>query len=108
MMCRTMVGHHTDRNKQKTALRGFTIVEILIVVAVLAIRAVGGMVPYGGMYRTPSSAVSADSIKSATDIVLREEVSKRGIPDSIDAMFSSHPDVAVRFTRIVAPGGLPY
>lgn len=101
-----MAGHnHTSAKNSK--LLGFTVVEILIAVAVLAILATIAIVTYVGTQRRASSAVTIDSLRSATDIVLLEEASKRGIPDSIDTLFTPHDDVTVSYTRIVTPGGLP-
>lgn len=98
---------HTHVSEKKSNFPGFTIVEILIVVVVLAVLATIAIVTYVGTQRRASSAVTIDSLRSATDVVLLEEASKRGIPDAIDALFTSPDDVTVSYTRIITPGGLP-
>jgi prepilin-type N-terminal cleavage/methylation domain-containing protein len=103
-----MIGHHSFLSIKRIRLSGFTIVEILITVAVIAILATIGIVTYVGTQRRAASAVTVDSVRSATDAVLLEEVSKRGIPDALDTLFTPHDDVSVLYTRIVTPGGLPH
>ncbi len=99
-----MAGHHNISAARKT---GFTIVEILIAVSVLVILATIGVVAYVGMQKRASSAVTIDSLKSATDIALVEESSRRGLPDSIDTLFTAHKDVNVLYIRTATAGGLP-
>ncbi|WP_413541674.1 prepilin-type N-terminal cleavage/methylation domain-containing protein, partial [Acinetobacter baumannii] len=69
--------------------RGFTVVEILIVIVVIGILAGITIVTYGGVQRRAASVSAQDAAKDAAEMVDVEKAMGRTLPASLPATFKA-------------------
>lgn len=84
---------------------GFTIVELLICIVVIAILAAIGVVAYTGMQERSSASATRSDLRNATNLLLAEQVMGEELPATIEEIMQPSPGVQL---TLIASGGVYY